>query len=138
MTSVVNPSSATGGTLVFDSSSPPDASTAQHLLRVGDEAWTTQWAMPMFTFKACPGTCATIVPDLATDMGTVSSDGLTWTFHIKPNVKYEDGTDVKSSDVKYALERTFDRSVMANGPTYYQVHFADNKYAGSYKDRART
>ena len=52
------------------------------------------WAMPMFTFKACPGTCAQITPGLATDMGTVSDNGLTWTFHIKPNVKYEDGTVV--------------------------------------------
>ena len=137
VTSVVNPSSATGGTLVFDSSSPPDSFDPGNTYY----AWVLNldhlWAMPMFTFKACPGTCATIVPDLATDMGTVSSDGLTWTFHIKPNVKYEDGTVVKSSDVKYALERTFDRSVMANGPTYYQVYFADNKYPGPYKDRAK-
>ncbi len=95
------------------------------------------WAMPMFTFKACPGTCAQIVPGLATDMGTVSDNGLTWTFHIKPNVKYEDGTVVTSQDVKYAVERTYDRSVMANGPTYYQVYLADPKYPGPYKDRAK-
>ena len=137
VTSVVNPSSAKGGTLVMDSSSPPDS------LDPGNTyyAWVLNldhlWAMPMFTFKACPGTCAQITPGLATDMGQVSKDGLTWTFHIKPNVKYEDGTVVNSSDVKYALERTFDRSVMANGPSYYQVYFADNKYPGPYKDRAK-
>ena len=137
VTSVVNPSSAKGGTLVMDSSSPPDS------LDPGNTyyAWVLNldhlWAMPMFTFKACPGTCAQITPGLATDMGQVSKDGLTWTFHIKPNVKYEDGTVVTSSDVKYALERTFDRSVMANGPSYYQVYFADNTYPGPYKDRAK-
>ena len=38
-----------------------------------------------------------------------SSDGLTWTYHIKPNVKFEDGTPVTSADVKYAVERTFDQ-----------------------------
>jgi peptide/nickel transport system substrate-binding protein len=137
VSSVVNPSSAKGGTLVMDSSSPPDSFDPGNTYY----AWTLNldhlWAMPMFTFKACPGTCAQIVPDLASDMGTVSSNGLTWTFHIQPNVKYEDGTVVTTKDVKYALERTFDRSVMANGPTYYQVYFADNKYPGPYKDRAK-
>ena len=137
VTSVVNPSTAKGGTLVLDSSSPPDSFDPGNTYY----AWVLNldhlWAMPMFTFKACPGTCAQITPGLATDMGQVSDNGLTWTFHIKPNVKYEDGTVVKSSDVKYALERTFDRSVMANGPSYYQVYFADNKYPGPYKDRAK-
>jgi peptide/nickel transport system substrate-binding protein len=137
ITSVVNPSTQKGGTLVMDSSSPPDS------LDPGNTyyAWVLNldhlWAMPMFTFKACPGTCAQIVPGLATDMGTVSDNNLTWTFHIKPNVKYEDGTVVTSKDVKYALERTYDRSVMANGPSYYQVYFADPKYPGPYKDRAK-
>ena len=137
ITSVVNPSSAKGGTLVMDSSSPPDS------LDPGNTyyAWVLNldhlWAMPMFTFKACPGTCAQITPGLATDMGTVSDNNLTWTFHIKPNVKYEDGTVVTSQDVKYALERTYDRSVMANGPSYYQVYLADPKYPGPYKDRSK-
>jgi peptide/nickel transport system substrate-binding protein len=94
--------------------------------------------MPMFSYKACPGTCGSqIVPVLAADMGTVSNNKLTWTFHIKPNVKYEDGTTVTSRDVKYAIERTYDRSVMANGPTYYQVFLADPKYPGPYKNRSK-
>ena len=70
-------------------------------------------------------------------MGTVSDNGLTWTFHIQPNVKFEDGTVVTSQDVKYAIERTYDRTVMANGPTYYQALLADPKYPGPYKDRAQ-
>jgi len=138
VTSVTNPSSAKGGTLTFDSSSPPDSFDPGNTYYAWVQNLDHLWAMPLFTFKACPGTCGQqLVPDLAADMGKASSDGLTWTFHIKPNVKYEDGTVVKSSDVKYALERTFDRSVMANGPTYYQVYFADNKYPGPYKDRAK-
>jgi peptide/nickel transport system substrate-binding protein len=77
------------------------------------------------------------VPALATDLGTVSNKGLTWTFHIQPNIKFEDGTAVTSADVKYAVERTYDRSVMANGPTYYQALLADPKYPGPYKNRAK-
>ena len=89
------------------------------------------FTMPLFMYKSCPGTCgAQLVPDLATDMGTVSDNGLTWTFHIQPNVKFEDGTVVTSQDVKYAIERTYDRSVVANGPTYYQALLADPNYPG--------
>ena len=135
---VANPSTAKGGTLTFDSSSPPDSFDPGNTYYAWVQNLDHLWAMPMFTFKACPGTCGQqLVPDLAADMGTASSDGLTWTFHIKPNVKYEDGTVVKSSDVKYALERTYDRAVMANGPTYYQVYLADPKYPGPYKDKAK-
>jgi peptide/nickel transport system substrate-binding protein len=93
--------------------------------------------MPMFTYKSCPGNCGLqLVPDLATDMGTVSSDGLTWTFHIQSGIKYEDGTVVTAKDVKYGIERTYDRSVAANGPTYYQALLTDPKYPGPYKDKS--
>ena len=73
--------------------------------------------MPLMTYKSCPGACGLqVVPDLATGPGVVSDNGLTWTFHIQPNVKFEDGTVVTSQDVKYAIERTYDRTVAANGP----------------------
>ncbi len=35
-----------------------------------------------------------LVPDL-TDLGTVSPDGLTWTFKMQPGIKYMDGTPVQ-------------------------------------------
>ena len=97
------------------------------------------FVMPMFTYKSCPGSCGLqLVPDLATDMGTVSNNGLTWTFHIQPNIKFENGTVVTSQDVKYGIERTYDRSVAANGPTYYQALLTDPKYPGPYKDKSAT
>jgi peptide/nickel transport system substrate-binding protein len=96
------------------------------------------FTMPLFGYKSCPGSCGQqLVPDLATDMGTTSDNGLTWTFHIQPDVKFENGTVVNSQDVKYAIERTYDRSVMANGPTYYQALLTDPTYPGPYKDRSK-
>ena len=137
-TSVVNPSSAKGGTLTLALSSTPDSFDPGNTYYAWVLDFDNLFSMPLFTYKSCPGTCgAQVVPDLATDMGTVSDNGLTWTFHIQPNVKYEDGTVVTSQDVKYAVERTYDRTVMANGPTYYQVLLADPKYPGPYKDRAK-
>ncbi len=138
LTSVVNPSSAKGGTLTLALSAAPDSFDPGNTYYAWVLDFVNLYSMPLFMYKACPGTCgAQLEPDLATDMGTVSDNGLTWTFHIQPNVKFEDGTVVTSQDVKYAIERTYDRSVMANGPTYYQVLLADPKYPGPYKDRAK-
>jgi peptide/nickel transport system substrate-binding protein len=138
ITSVVNPSSAKGGTLIYDNSSTPDSFDPGNTYYAWVLNFDRLFAMPLFTYKSCPGNCGLqIVPDLATDMGTTSNNGLTWTFHIQPNIKFEDGTVVTSQDVKYAIERTYDRTVAANGPTYYQALLADPKYPGPYKDRAK-
>ncbi len=138
VTGVVNPSNAKGGTLTMALSSVPDSFDPGNTYYAWVLDFDNLFTMPMFTYKSCPGACgAQVVPDLATDLGTVSDKGLTWTFHIQPNVKFEDGTVVTTQDVKYAIERTYDRTVAANGPTYYQALLADPKYPGPFKDRAK-
>jgi len=42
---------------------------------------------------------------LATDY-TASSDGLTWTFHLRKGVKFHDETDFNAKAVKFSIERT--------------------------------
>jgi peptide/nickel transport system substrate-binding protein len=81
----------------------------------------------------------TLVPGLATSLGTPSNGNKTWTYHLKSGVKFEDGTPVTSADVKYAVERTFDRSVLPNGPSYFASLLAGNaaKYPGPFKDRSK-
>ncbi|MFC0109731.1 ABC transporter substrate-binding protein [Kibdelosporangium aridum] len=59
------------------------------------------------SWKVAPGQDTTIVPDLATDTGKPSDGGKTWTFTLKDNLKYSDGTPIKSADVKWGLERSF-------------------------------
>ena len=34
-----------------------------------------------------------------------ASDGLTWTFHLKPNLKFSDGTPLTSADIAYSINR---------------------------------
>jgi ABC-type transport system substrate-binding protein len=138
LSTVVNPSDHKGGTLNFDAQSTPDSFDPGNTYLPWVMNFDRLFAMPMFTYKSCPGSCGLqLVPDLATDLGTVSSDGMTWTFHIQSDVKFENGTVVTAQDVKYAIERTYDRSVLANGPTYYQVLLTDPNYPGPYQDRSK-
>ncbi len=45
-----------------------------------------------------------IVPALATSWD-ISPDGLTYTFHLRPNVKFQDGTPCDAEAVKYCIDR---------------------------------
>lgn len=48
-----------------------------------------------------------LVPILIKDMPTVSEDGLVYSFELKEGVKFHNGETLKSSDVKFTLERMF-------------------------------
>ena len=75
-----------------------------------------------------------LVPDLAEDLGKPSDDGKTWTYTIRKGVKFEDGKEVTSADVKYAVERSFDKSVLALGPAYFDAMLDwPAGYKGAYK-----
>lgn len=60
----------------------------------------------------------TIVPDMATDLGTPNEDATSWSFTIRDGVTFEDGTEVGCADVKYGVSRTFAQDVITDGPTY--------------------
>jgi peptide/nickel transport system substrate-binding protein len=141
VTSVVNPSTTTGGTIIYDNSSTPDSTDPGNTYYAFMWNFTRLYATPLMTYKTCPGTCGLqVVPALATAPGTVSADGLTWTYHIKPNLKFSDGTPITSADVRYAVERTFAKDVLVNGPSYFQVLLGGNAatYKGPYKDKSAT
>jgi len=140
VTKVVNPSNHKGGTLTFGFSSTPDSTDPGNTYYAFMWNFTRLYTMPLMTYKSCPGSCGLqVVPDLATAPGVVSDNGLAWTYHIKPNVKFEDGTTVTSADVKYAVERTFARTVLPLGPSYYPLLLGGNAktYPGPYTDRSK-
>jgi peptide/nickel transport system substrate-binding protein len=62
-----------------------------------------------------------IVPDLATDTGQVSSDGLTYTFTLKSGVKFGPPLNraITSKDVLYAFQRINTKSLVAQYGFYY-------------------
>ncbi len=137
LTSVVAPSTHTGGTITYASSSTPDSTDYQNTYYAFMWDFVRLYSMQLMTYKSCPGACGnTLVPDLATGPGQVSADGLTWTYHIKPNVHFENGDLVTSQDVKYGIERSFAKDVLPNGPNYYSLLLqGGSSYPGPYKDK---
>jgi peptide/nickel transport system substrate-binding protein len=76
----------------------------------------------LVTYKHVEGEAGdVIVPDLATDMGTVSSDGLTYTFTLKDGIKFGPPLDraITSEDVAYAFQRINTKSLVAQYGFYY-------------------
>ncbi|GAC1398320.1 MAG: ABC transporter substrate-binding protein [Chloroflexota bacterium] len=59
-----------------------------------------------------------IAPDGATGW-TVSNGGRTYTFHIRPGLKFSDGTRVSASDFVYSLNRAFSPKFANVGNTQY-------------------
>ncbi|MFT8343329.1 MAG: ABC transporter substrate-binding protein [Clostridium beijerinckii] len=50
----------------------------------------------------------------------ISDDGLTYTFNIKPEAKFHDGSDVKAEDVKFSIERIMDEKTGATFGTDFR------------------
>jgi peptide/nickel transport system substrate-binding protein len=138
LTSVVNASTHQGGTLRMALVSDWDS------LDPGNTYYSFSWAdmrwygRSLLTWKQAPGAAGLrLVPDLATDLGHVSPDGLTWTFSLRPGATYQDGSLIKASDVKYAVERSnWGQDTLTNGPAYFkQVVQDSSNYKGPYLDK---
>ncbi|GIF20129.1 peptide/nickel transport system substrate-binding protein [Actinoplanes tereljensis] len=72
-------------------------------------------------------------PDLATDLGTPSDGAKTWTYKLRDDVFFEDGTPITSADVKYGIERSFAPELPGGAP-YLRDWLQDAaSYQGPYK-----
>ncbi|MBV9690249.1 MAG: peptide ABC transporter substrate-binding protein [Ktedonobacteraceae bacterium] len=61
-----------------------------------------------------------------------SSDGTTWTFHLKPGLKFSDGTPLSSKDVAYSIDRALQPATQSTvAPVYLSlIKDADQLLAG--------
>src|SRR5215469_6165949 len=136
---VIQPSGQkTNKTIVFEDFGSPDSTDPANTYYASNWNFIRLYTTALMTFKACPGACGLqLVPGLATAPGTVSKDGLTWTYHIKRGLQFSDGEPITAADIKYAVERSYAKDVLPNGPSYFQVWLASQKpaYQGPYKDK---
>lgn len=102
------------------------------------EAYNTSflWGRQLTQYQVVDGK-PKLVGDLATDLGTASDGGRTWTFRLKDGLKWEDGKPITSAHVKYGIQRTFAPGFEV-GPSYWPTWLtgtdnlaeAREKYAG--------
>ncbi|GAA1255048.1 ABC transporter substrate-binding protein [Kitasatospora nipponensis] len=91
------------------------------------------YSRQLTNYKTDPVTGKTIlVGDLATDTGKTTDGGKTWTWTLKDNLKFEDGTPITSKDVKYAVERLY-ADYQTQGPTYFPIWLSGADYKKVYK-----
>ena len=56
---------------------------------------------------------------------SVGSDGVTWTFKLKPNLMFSDGTPLTSADVVYSMDRALDPKTQSGTAPYYMRYIKD-------------
>ncbi|MCC2672746.1 MAG: 4-phytase, partial [Armatimonadetes bacterium] len=59
-----------------------------------------------------------LIPDLA-EKWDRAADGKSYTFHLKPDIKYADGAAIEAGHFKAALERVLDPKTASSGASFY-------------------
>jgi peptide/nickel transport system substrate-binding protein len=132
---IFDPSTKKGGVVKMANAGDWDS------LDTGDTYYAFSWdfarlyARSLVMFKPGPGAASdTVVPDLADSLGVPSDGAKTYTYHLRSGLKFDDGSPITSADVKYAVERSTDKTVFPDGPTYFDtlLNWPAN-YKGPYK-----
>ncbi|MBD2463712.1 ABC transporter substrate-binding protein [Oscillatoria sp. FACHB-1407] len=79
-----------------------------------------------------PGT-TNIVPSLA-ESYTVSDDGKTYTFKLRPDVTFHNGRAMTAEDVKYSFERTINPETKSPGQGFYNNIVGFDEFVGGQAD----
>jgi peptide/nickel transport system substrate-binding protein len=122
----------------FDQIDPQRAYTGEDLAFFGG---TIYRSLISYVYSADPKQGTSITPDMATDLGTATDGGKTWSFTLRDGVTWQDGTDVTCADIKYGVSRTFATDVINQGPTYAIAYLdiptdpkdGSSMYKGPYK-----
>ena len=106
-TTAVTPGS---GVLTFTNTDPYTLDPA-----ASNEALSTSYIMQIYSGLMKLDNNLEPVPDIAASMPTVSADGLTYTFNLRKDVKFSDGTPVTAYDFQYSWTRA--ATPATNSPT---------------------
>ena len=136
-TGVRQPSRTPGGTLRLVSGAVDSLDPARSY---SPGMWNVMrlYTRQLVAYAPKPGAEGTrVVPDLATAPGRSTDGGRTWTYTLRPGLRWEDGSPLTSADVKYGIQRLFASDVITGGPTW-AVQLLDDRsspYDGPYKDK---
>ena len=77
------------------------------------------------------GTTLELEPELLAEMPTVSADGRTYSFRLREGVKFHNGVELTTKDVKYTIERMLNPETMAkNTWVFHDIAGADEMLEG--------
>jgi peptide/nickel transport system substrate-binding protein len=127
------PAAPRGGTLRIVSPELPISSGLEQSVAVDPQKsyFATSWELfrccllrSLLAYKGAPTSAggAILQPDLATSMPAISQDGLTWTFHLRPGIRYApplQAIEVTAQDFIRALEREANPMASAGGYSFY-------------------
>ncbi|MFF5228679.1 ABC transporter substrate-binding protein [Dactylosporangium sp. NPDC000521] len=137
LTEVVNPSTATGGTLKLASAHDVDSWDPTRSYVTAVYNLQRLYVRTLLTPDAKPGADGLkLVPDLATAMPAISADKLTYTFKLRDGIRFEDGSAITAKDVRHGIERLFAQEELSGGPTYLIDQLDQGQhYPGPYTDK---
>ncbi len=102
-------------------------------------AGTIYRSLVSYAYSPDATTGTSLTPDMATDLGTPSDGGRTWTFTLRGGLTWQDGSPVTCADIRYGVSRTFATGVITQGPTYAIQYLAipnqpdgSSEYPGPY------
>ena len=113
VTALPSPQAHTGGTLRLISATNPfdlGRATLDPAIVWDLSMWQvmTETNDGLVGYRRVPGADGTrLVPDLATVIPAPTNQGLTYTFSVRRSIHYSDGTPVKATDFRRAIERAF-------------------------------
>ncbi|MEZ4671234.1 MAG: ABC transporter substrate-binding protein [Anaerolineae bacterium] len=84
---------------------------------------TVSWPTELLVYRglvAWDDSGTTMEPSLADNVDS-SSDGLTFTFHLRDGVKFSNGREITADDVKYSFERLMNPATGSPGTFIYEV-----------------
>ncbi|NPV09031.1 MAG: peptide ABC transporter substrate-binding protein [Anaerolineae bacterium] len=91
-----------GGELRLPGAMPPTLDPA-----LSQDSTSAQYIVEIFSGLVTAGPDLELVPDIAEDY-EISDDGRVYTFHLRRNVRFHNGTPVTADDFKFSLERSCD------------------------------
>jgi peptide/nickel transport system substrate-binding protein len=88
--------------------------------------------LPLLTYEHAEGAAGTeLIPALARGLPKIDQGGRRYTLQLRPGLEYSDGTPVKASDFRFAIERLF--RLNSPGSTFYTGIVGAEEFAKTKK-----
>lgn len=114
LTRTVGNGDSPGGLLRIGSSAPCDSLDPAQTFDSWCAVVHRTFSRNLMSFAGKPGEQGlVVVPDLASDLPETNTDKTTWTFKVRPDARWNDGSAVTSTDIKYSIQRLFDDSLQS-------------------------